>query len=86
LYKKKKLHAFEKILLHSLYDTFYLNGYKEKSLLFQKALEELGQNRDNEVQQQTLNIFNFQGWLESRVQRISYKDYVKKRVNIAEVS
>ncbi|MBC7873421.1 MAG: hypothetical protein H7Y01_05465, partial [Ferruginibacter sp.] len=42
-------------------------------------VDELDLNRDSEVQQQTLNIFNFHGWLLSQVQRISYKEYVQKK-------
>ena len=65
--------------MHCFHDTFYLTSYKEKSKLFQKAVDELDSNLDSEVQKQTLNIFNFHGWLLSRVQRIFYKEYVKRK-------
>ena len=78
-YKKKKIDSFEKTLMHCFHDTFYLTSSKEKNVLFQKAIDELELNRGNEVQKQTLNIFNFLGWLLSKVQRISYKEYVQKK-------
>ncbi len=84
-YKKGKAHSlgnthsFEKTLMHCFHDTFYLTSYKEKSKLFQKAVDELDASRDSEVQKQTLNIFNFHGWLLSQVQRISYKEYVQEK-------
>jgi|CXWL01.1.fsa_nt_gi hypothetical protein len=74
-----KILSFEKTLMHCFHDTFYLTSYREKSSLFQKAVDELELNRDSEVQKQTFNIFNFHGWLLSQVQRISYKEYVLKK-------
>ena len=65
--------------MHCFHDTFYLTSYQEKSNFFQKAINELDLNQNSEVQKQTLNIFNFHGWLMSQVQRISYKDYVKRK-------
>jgi len=76
---RKKLDSFEKTLMHCFHDTFYLTSYTEKSKLFQKAIDELENSSDNEVQKQTLNIFNFHGWLLSQVQRISYKVYVQRK-------
>lgn len=84
-YKKGKTHSpdsthsFEKTLMHCFHDTFYLTSYKEKAKLFQKAVDELDATRDSEVQKQTLNIFNFHGWLLSQNQRISYKEYVHRK-------
>ncbi len=78
-YRKKKTNSFEKALMHCFHDSFYLTSYKEKSKLFQKAVNELDLNAGCEVQKQTLSIFNFHGWLLSQVQRISYKEYVQKK-------
>ena len=79
-YKRGKTHSFEKILMHCFHDTFYLNSYKEKAVEFRKAVEELESNQDkSDVQRHTLNIFNFHGWLLSQVQRIPYKEYVRKK-------
>jgi hypothetical protein len=78
-YRKGKTNSFEKILMHCFHDTFYISTYKEKSKLFQKAVDELDLNRESDVQNQTLSIFNFHGWLLSQIQRIPYKEYVQKK-------
>ena len=78
-YRKKKIDPFEKTLMHCFHDTFYLTSFKEKSKLFQKAVDEMELNHANDVQKQTLNIFNFHGWLLSQIQRIPYKQYVQKK-------
>jgi hypothetical protein len=78
-YRKGKTNSFEKTLMHCFHDTFYLTSFKEKNQLFQKAVDELDLNRDSEVQNQTLSIFNFHGWFLSQIQRIPYKEYVQKK-------
>jgi hypothetical protein len=78
-YRKGKTNSFEKTLMHCFHDTFYLTSFKEKSKLFQKAVDELDVNRESDVQNQTLGIFNFHGWLLSKIQRIPYKEYVQKK-------
>ena len=77
--KNAKSNSFEKILMHCFHDTFYLTSYKEKSKVFQKAVEDLELTQHTEVQKQTFSIFNFHGWLLSQIQRISYKQYVQKK-------
>jgi len=47
---------------------------------FQKTLAILEQNKNDIVQQMTLSTFNYHGWLLSKVQRISYRQYVEKKV------
>jgi hypothetical protein len=78
-YRKGKTNSFEKTLMHCFHDTFYLTSFKEKNKLFQKAVDELDLNRESDVQNQTLGIFNFHGWLLSQIQRIPYKEYVQKK-------
>jgi hypothetical protein len=78
-YRKGKTNSFEKTLMHCFHDTFYLTSFKEKSKLFQKAVDELDVNQNSDVQKQTLSIFNFHGWLLSQIQRIPYKEYVQKK-------
>ena len=77
--RRPRTSSLQKTLMDCLQETFYLTGGKEKRRLFQQAVDELELNRDNEVQEHTLNIFNFHGWLLSQVQRISYKEYVQKK-------
>jgi hypothetical protein len=78
-HKKRKIDPFEKILMNCFHETFYLTSFREKSKLFQKAIDELDLNQGDDVQKQTLSIFNFHGWLLSQVQRISYKEYIQKK-------
>lgn len=78
-HRRGKVHSFEKIIPHCLQEAYYLGSYKEKCIVFQKAINNLEALKSNEIQKQVLNIFNFHGWLDSQVQRISYKEYVQKR-------
>ncbi len=79
-YKRKKKHPFETAVVQSLHRTFYMKDNKSKITEFQKALEVFDQNKDDIVQQMIFSIFNYPGWLISKVQRISYRQYVEKKV------
>lgn len=77
-YKQKKKHPFETALVQCLHRSFYLNDTKSKTQEYQKALDIFEQNRDDYFQQMIVNIFNYPGWLTSKIQRISYKTYVER--------
>lgn len=79
-YKHKNKHIFESTLVQCLHRSFYMPAMKEKLGEYKTALEILAAHRDDDVQQQTFNIFNFEGWLISRIQRISYRQYVERKV------
>jgi tetratricopeptide (TPR) repeat protein len=79
-YKRKKQQAFETALKHCLQRCFYMTEQKKKIQEFKKALQLLEENRNNPIQQRAFAIFNFEGWLQSRVQRISYRQFVEKKV------
>ena len=79
-YKRKKKHPFETALVQCLHRTFYINDNKEKIKEYQKTLDIFDQNKDDVVQQMMFSIFNYHGWLISKVQRISYREYVEKKV------
>ena len=51
-----------------------------RALFYEEAQKLLKENKYDIVQQMTLNIFNYHGWLVSKVQRISYRQYVEKKV------
>ena len=53
---------------------------KQKIKEYQKALEVFDANKDDVVQKMTFSIFNYSGWLISKVQRISYRQFVEKKV------
>ncbi len=79
-YKRKKKHPFETALVQCLSRTFYMKDNKSKTDAYKKTLEALGQHNNDTVQQRAFNIFNYPGWLISKVQRISYQHYVEKKV------
>ncbi len=79
-YKRKKKQLFEAALKHCLQRCFYMTEQKKKIQEFKKALQLLEENRDNPIQQRAFAIFNFEGWLQSRVMRITYRQYVEKKV------
>ena len=79
-YKRKKKHLFETALVQCLHHTFYMTDNKEKIKEYQKALQVFEQNKNDVVQQMTFSIFNYPGWLISKVQRITYRQYVELKV------
>lgn len=79
-YKRKKKQPFETALVQCLYRSFYLNDSRQKVAEYTKALEVFEANKENVIQQMSVNIFNYPGWLMSRVQRIPYRTFVERKV------
>ncbi len=79
-YKKKKKHPFEAALVQCLHRSFYLPDMASKVKEYEKALELFEKNKEDIVQQITFSIFNYPGWLQSRVMRIPYRQYVEQKV------
>lgn len=79
-YKRKKKHPFETALVQCLHRAFYIKDNKSKIAEYQKALRVFEQNKDDLVQQMTFTIFNYPGWLISKVQQIPYRQYVERKV------
>jgi tetratricopeptide (TPR) repeat protein len=79
-YKRKKKQVFETALIQCLHRSFYMTEQKKKTQEFKKALQSLEENRNNPIQQRAFAIFNFEGWLQSRILRISYRQFVEKKV------
>jgi hypothetical protein len=79
-YKRKKKHPFETALIQCLHRTFYLKEYAKKVAEYKKTLGVFEKNQGDVVQQMAFSIFNYPGWLMSRVQRISYRQYVEMKV------
>lgn len=79
-YKQKKKQPFETALVQCLHRSFYMKDNKKKAEEYKKALQVFEQNEKNLVQQMTVSIFNYPGWLISKVERISYRQYVEKKV------
>ncbi|MEO7923683.1 MAG: hypothetical protein ABIR30_08385 [Chitinophagaceae bacterium] len=79
-YKQKKKNPFETALVQCLHRSFYLKENKAKIKEYEKALEVFDKNKDDLVQRMSFSIFNYPGWLISKTQRISYREYVEKKV------
>ena len=79
-YKRRKKQPFETAILQCLHRSFYMTESRKKNEEFQKALELISQNNSDRIQQRAFAIFNFEGWLKSRIQRISYRQFVEKKV------
>ncbi len=79
-YKRKKSHVFETALISCLHRTFYTTETKKRSEEFQKALEIFKTNKEDVTQQRSFNIFNYPGWLTSKVLRLDYKEYVQRQL------
>jgi hypothetical protein len=79
-YKRKKKHPFETALVQCLHRTFYMKDNKTKTEEFKKTLEVFEKNKNDVIQQMAFSIFNYPGWLISKVQRIPYRRYVEQKV------
>ncbi len=79
-YKRKKKHPFETALVQCLHRSFYMTDNKSKIEEYKKAMKVFDDNKDDTVQQMASNIFNYQGWLQSKTERITYRRYVEKKV------
>lgn len=79
-YKRKRKHVFEKELVQCLHRTFYMKDNKKKIAAFKSTLAVFENNREDVVQQMAFSIFNYPGWLMSRIQRTSYRQFTEKMV------
>jgi hypothetical protein len=79
-YKRKKRHSFETALVQCLNRTFYMTDKESKRAEYRKAIGVLDLHKDDLVQQMAFNIFNYPGWLISRVENIPYRQYVERKV------
>ncbi|MBI5372744.1 MAG: hypothetical protein HZA79_12045 [Sphingobacteriales bacterium] len=79
-YKKKKKAPFEQALVQCLHRAYYMKDNRMIRDEFRKTLELLAPTQEQVSQQRTFAIFNFPGWLNSKIQRITYRQYVEKKV------
>jgi hypothetical protein len=79
-HKRQKKHPFETALVQCLHRTFYMKEHKQKKEYYERTLALLEKSKDDKVQQMAFSIFNYPGWLSSRIQRIPYREYVQKQV------
>jgi hypothetical protein len=79
-YKRQKKRPFESALMQCFHKTFYLKDRKEKLLVFRRTLETLEAESHDKIQKRAFNIFNFPAWLQSKIEKIPYRQYVQKRI------
>lgn len=84
-YKKKKIHPFEKAMIQCLYRSFYAPDFKNRCKEYQKAITVVEENQHESVQKNIFSIFNFPGWLQSRMMRISYRQYAEQKIKTGNV-
>lgn len=78
--RNKAALTFEKVTLQRLYKAFHAKSFKEKSLQLSMLLEELIKNENDLIQIQVFNLFNIPGWIQSKLQKVDYRDWVLKKV------
>jgi hypothetical protein len=80
LYNRKKLQPFEKELM--LFLKHLSNEYSNsgKIRIIQHFLEKLESYRNDPVKDLYFLYFNYFGWLESKIQRIRYTEYMRRQV------
>lgn len=82
-YKRKKKQVFETVLVQCLHRTFFMPDQKKRTAEFKKTVQQLEENEQLPIQQRAFSIFNFPGWLHSKILRIAYRQYVEKKVKAA---
>lgn len=79
-HKREKKQPCEAALVQCLNRTFYMTDKKEKIKEYKKVLEITDKHKDNQLLQNTITIFNYPGWLSSRVLGLPYRQYVERKV------
>lgn len=85
-HKRKKKHPFETALVQCLQRSFYMTDKKMKIAEYEKALKIFEENKDDIIQQLNVNIFNYPGWLMSKVQNIPYRKFVEHKVKTEDLA
>lgn len=79
-YRKEKPLPFEKATLQTLHKAFNAKDFKTTQQLFSELYDMLKLTANSPVQQQVFSIFNVPVWLESKIYRVPYKEWVMKKV------
>jgi len=81
LYNKKKLQPFEKELMLFLKHLVNQPDNNGKIAIIRQFLHKLDSYRNDPVKELYFLYFNYYGWLESKVQRIKYTEYMQRQVH-----
>jgi hypothetical protein len=83
LYNKKKLQPFEKDLMLFLKHLTNEPSEKEQLKIIKNFIARLEDYRNDPVKDLYFLYFNYYGWLESKIQKIGYTEYMYRKVNAA---
>ena len=81
LYNKKKLQPFEKDLMLFLKHLSNEPSEKEQLKIIKSFIVRLEDYRNDPVKDLYFLYFNYYGWLESKIQKIRYTEYMYRQVN-----
>lgn len=81
LYNKKKLQPFEKELMLFLKQLANKPSEKEQREIIQQFIHRLEDYRNDPVKELYFLYFNYYGWLESKIQKIRYTEYMYRQVH-----
>lgn len=81
LYNKKKLQPFEKDLMLFLKQVSNEATEKEQLKIISNFICKLEDYRNDPVKDLYFLYFNYYGWLESKIQKIKYTEYMYRQVN-----
>ncbi|HTO15481.1 MAG TPA: hypothetical protein VLZ83_06905 [Edaphocola sp.] len=76
-YKSRKPLPFEKKILQALVKASVTNNRTDQKIIFQELFKSLEKSKSNSTQQLFFNFFNIPAWLESKIHRVPYKDWIR---------
>lgn len=71
---------FEKAIIHALNKAYHTGNFKGLQQQFNQLSDTLKLTGNDPVQQQVFTIFNFPVWIESKLNRVPYKEWVVRKV------
>lgn len=79
-YRTGRLNPFEKGMIHFLKKIMGKFDKGSRSVLFNELRELLNRFRKDPVSQQAFRYFNFDAWVESKIEGLTYMEYRKRQV------
>ncbi len=79
-YRQEKPLPFEKAILQALHKTYHTKSFRDLQANFKELQDSLAITATDPVQQIVFSMFNVPVWIDSKLHRIAYKDWVKKKV------
>ncbi|HRP89221.1 MAG TPA: hypothetical protein PKX92_04200 [Edaphocola sp.] len=79
-YKNEKPLPFEKKILQAIMKASSTPNRMDQKHIFQELLNTLEKTKSNPIQQSVFNYFNIPAWLESKINRVPYKEWVTRKL------